>query len=86
MMVGRILFSTLVLGIAAAAGAASRPNFAVFIADDLTFRDIGCYGGQARTPAIDKLAAEGLRFTRCFQAAPTCSPTRHCLYTGMYPV
>jgi len=44
------------------------------------------YGGQAKTPHLDKLAAEGMKFTRCFQAAPMCSPTRHCLYTGLYPV
>ena len=54
----------------AQAQAASKPNMVFIIADDCTFRDIGCYGGQARTPNIDKLAAEGMRFTRCFQAAP----------------
>lgn len=69
-----------------AAQDASRPNFVVLLADDLTYRDIGCYGGQARTPNLDRLAAEGMRFTSCFQAAPMCSPTRHCLYTGLYPV
>lgn len=62
------------------------PNFLVIIADDFTFSDVGCYGGQAYTPAIDSLARDGLRFTRCFQAAPMCSPTRHALYTGMYPI
>jgi len=56
------------------------------IADDCTFRDIGCYGGQAKTPHIDRLANQGMRFTRCFQAAPMCSPTRHNIYTGLYPV
>ncbi|MDP6354474.1 MAG: sulfatase [Planctomycetota bacterium] len=64
----------------------SRPNFLFIIADDCTFRDIGCYGGQAITPNIDKLATEGMRFTQCFQAAPMCSPTRHNIYTGLYPV
>jgi len=63
-----------------------RPNFLFVIADDCTFRDIGCYGGQAYTPNIDKLATEGMRFTECFQAAPVCSPTRHNIYTGLYPV
>jgi uncharacterized sulfatase len=70
----------------AQAQAASKPNMVFIIADDCTFRDIGCYGGQARTPHIDKLATEGMRFTRCFQAAPMCSPTRHNIYTGLYPV
>lgn len=65
---------------------AAKPNLLFIIADDCTFRDIGCYGGQAKTPNIDKLATEGMRFTRCFQAAPMCSPTRHNIYTGIYPV
>ncbi len=64
----------------------SRPNFVFIIADDCTFRDIGCYGGQAHTPNINKLASEGMRFTQCFQSAPMCSPTRHNIYTGLYPV
>tara|TARA_R110002049_G_scaffold305056_1_gene500979 strand:+ start:14940 stop:16358 length:1419 start_codon:yes stop_codon:yes gene_type:complete len=65
---------------------AASPNFVFIIADDCTFRDIGCYGGQAKTPNIDALADEGMRMTRCFQAAPMCSPTRHNIYTGLYPV
>lgn len=81
----------LALGIVLAFGRAqgqseSRPNFVVILADDLTFRDVGCYGGQARTPHLDRLAREGTRFKGCFQAAPMCSPSRHCLYTGLYPV
>jgi uncharacterized sulfatase len=70
----------------AADEAAKRPNFLFIIADDCTHRDIGCYGGQALTPNIDRLATEGMRFTQCFQAAPMCSPTRHNIYTGLYPV
>lgn len=66
--------------------AVDKPNIVLIIADDCTFRDIGCYGGQAHTPNIDKLATEGMRFERCFQAAPMCSPTRHNIYTGLYPV
>jgi uncharacterized sulfatase len=70
----------------AASASAAPPNFLLIIADDCTYRDLGVYGGQAKTPHLDKLAAEGMKFTRCFQAAPMCSPTRHCLYTGLYPV
>ena len=65
---------------------ATPPNFLLIIADDCTYRDLGVYGGQAKTPHLDRLAAEGMKFTRCFQAAPMCSPTRHALYTGLYPV
>ena len=66
--------------------AAERPNVVFIMADDCTFHDIGCYGGQAHTPHIDRLATEGMRMTACFQAAPMCSPTRHNIYTGLYPV
>lgn len=69
-----------------AAGASEKPNFVFVIADDCTFRDIGCYGGQAHTPNIDRLATEGMQFQKCFQTAPMCSPTRHNIYTGLYPV
>ena len=63
------------------------PNILFIIADDLTHRDIGCYGSKnVKTPNIDALAKEGMRFTHCFQAAPMCSPTRHNIYTGQYPV
>jgi len=79
-----ILF-LLLLALCGAAHAAT-PNLLLIIADDCTYRDLGVYGGQAKTPHLDKLAAEGMKFTRCFQAAPMCSPTRHCLYTGLYPV
>ncbi|MDF1842720.1 MAG: sulfatase-like hydrolase/transferase [Rubripirellula sp.] len=72
--------------LASFAQAANKPNLLFVIADDCTFRDIGCYGGQAHTPNIDGLAGEGVRMTHCFQTAPMCSPTRHNIYTGQYPV
>ena len=62
------------------------PNLVLVIADDCTKGDLGVYGGQAATPNLDRLAAEGMTFNACFQAAPMCSPTRHNLYTGLYPV
>ena len=78
------VLSGLVAGMGLAVEA--KPNFVFINADDLTHRELGCYGGQAKTPNIDRLATEGMRFTRCFQAAPMCSPTRHNIYTGLYPV
>ena len=81
-----LLASGLMATSLAQAGPTPTPNLVFIIADDRTFRDIGCYGGQARTPHIDGLAKEGMRFTRCFQTAPMCSPTRHNIYTGLYPV
>lgn len=74
------------VGVARRGQAATKPNFLFVIADDCTHEDLGCYGGQAYTPNIDRLATEGMRFTQCFQAAPMCSPTRHNIYTGLYPV
>ena len=68
------------------AAAQTQPNLVFIIADDMTYRDLGCYGGQAHTPNIDHLATQGMRFERCFQAASMCSPTRHNIYTGLYPV
>jgi uncharacterized sulfatase len=69
-----------------ALAAETGPNFLLIIADDCTYRDLELYGGQAKTPHLLALAAEGMTFDRCFQAAAMCSPTRHCLYTGLYPV
>lgn len=66
--------------------ATERPNIVYIMADDCTFHELACYGGQAHTPNIDRLATEGLLFERCFQTAPMCSPTRHNIYTGLYPV
>lgn len=68
------------------AAPAARPNLLLIIADDLTRWDTSVYGGQAATPNLEKLAREGMMFTRCYQAAPSCSPTRHALYTSLYPV
>lgn len=73
-------------GMLAALQASAAPNLLLIIADDCTYRDMEVYGGQAKTPHLNRLASEGMKFTRCFQAAPMCSPTRHCLYTGLYPV
>ena len=80
------LISTLLLVCGSWLAHAAPPNLLLIIADDCTYRDLGVYGGQAKTPHLDKLAGEGMKFTRCFQAAPMCSPTRHALYTGLYPV
>ncbi|MDA7525727.1 sulfatase [Verrucomicrobiales bacterium] len=65
---------------------AAQPNIVLMIADDCTYLDMEVYGGQAKTPHLNKFAQEGMQFSRCFQAAPMCSPTRHNLYTGIYPV
>ncbi len=64
----------------------SSPNVIFILADDLGWGDVGCYGAlQNLTPAIDSLAAEGLRFNHGYSGSATCSPTRVSLYTGRYP-
>src|SRR5262245_19842772 len=71
---------------AAAGSCAERPNFLVILCDDLGYGDLGCYGHpQIKTPRIDKLATEGIRFTDCYAAAPVCSPSRAGLLTGRTP-
>ena len=54
---------------------AARPNFVLIMCDDMGFSDIGCYGGEIRTPNIDRLAGEGLRFKRFYNCAK-CTTTR----------
>jgi arylsulfatase A-like enzyme len=64
-----------------------RPNILLVIADDQCWRDNGCYGNpDVKTPNIDQLAREGMRFTRCFTATAMCAPTRQQLYTGLFPI
>ncbi len=74
--------ASLIGGTPAVAGA--RPNIVVILADDMGFSDIGCYGGEIATPNLDKLAADGLRFTQFYNTA-RCCPTRASLLTGLYP-
>ena len=65
--------------------AAERPNFVIIMADDLGYGDIGCYGSERiETPHIDRLAAEGMRFTDYHSSGAVCSPTRAGLMTGRY--
>lgn len=78
-----LIVTAIVLGCASPALAARPPNFLVVVADDLGFSDIGCYGGEIRTPHLDALAANGLRFTQFYNTA-RCWPTRSAILTGYY--
>ena len=65
--------------------AVEKPNVVVIMADDLGYGDVSCYGSTAiRTPNIDRLAAEGIRFTSGYCSASTCTPTRYSFLTGTY--
>ncbi len=71
-------------GAPAAQKAAKRPNILIIFADDMGFSDLGCYGSSIRTPNLDRLAAEGMRFTQFYNVA-RCCPSRASLLTGLYP-
>jgi arylsulfatase A-like enzyme len=71
---------------AADVGAKRPPNVIIILADDQGYADLGCYGSfKIKTPRIDKMAAEGMRFTDFYAPAPVCTPTRAGLLTGCHP-
>src|SRR5881227_3842900 len=64
---------------------ADHPNIVLILADDLGYGDLGCYGQQRiKTPNIDQLAAEGMRFTSCYAGSTVCAPSRATLMTGKH--
>ncbi|MBE7538977.1 MAG: sulfatase [Opitutaceae bacterium] len=81
-----MLFSALLLAVASHKVAAAIPQDILFIqADDLGWSDLGCYGNaHVRTPAIDHLAATGMRFTQAYAGAPVCTPSRAATITGLH--
>ena len=79
------LLPALALGFGAAAQNTS-PNIVFIMADDMGWKDLGCYGNPFNeTPNIDQLASQGIRFTQAYAACPVCSPTRASILTGKYP-
>ena len=63
------------------------PNFVIIFTDDQGYGDVGVYGATSfRTPNLDRMAAEGVRFTDFYVAAPVCTPSRAALLTGSHPV
>lgn len=85
-MLARCLSLFVLCGLVAVAGAAERPpNVVIVFADDLGYADVGCYGGKIKTPHLDQMAGEGLRFTDFHVPAAVCSSSRASLLTGCYP-
>ena len=63
-----------------------RPNFVIIIGDDISWNDLGCYGNPAvKSPNIDQLAVEGIKYTNTFLTASSCSPSRCSIIAGRYP-
>ena len=79
-----LLLAVVFFGVCPPLSAAPKPNIVFILADDLGYSDLGCYGSEIRTPNIDGLAKDGIRFTQFYNTA-RCCPTRASLLTGLYP-
>lgn len=81
-----IVFILVGLGIGSPTTAQRKPNVILIYADDLGYGDAGCYGSvQLKTPQLDRLANQGIRFTNAHTTSATCTPSRYALMTGQYP-
>ena len=82
-----LVFGAALVGSSSGAQEPDRPNILLFIADDMTWSDAGALGNpMVHTPNLDRLAQEGTTYSHMFTATAMCSPTRHMIYTGQYPV
>lgn len=79
-----LIFTIFSAALATGAQTSAKPNFLIILADDMGFSDAGCYGGEIETPNLDRLAANGLRFTQFYNTA-RCWPSRTAVMTGYYP-
>ena len=82
----KLFFVSSLLVVAGAAAALPKPNIIFILADDLGYKELGSYGQKKiRTPYLDKLAKDGMRFTRNYSGNAVCAPSRCVLMTGKHP-
>ena len=81
-----VAFSCFILNFGILLAAQNQPNVVILLADDLGYKDVGCYGGPVKTPAIDQLAKDGVRFTDFYSGCAVCSPSRATLLTGRHHI
>ena len=79
-----IIFISFIVNKSTATEEEGRPNILVLISDDHNANTIGCYNGSFNTPGIDRIAREGIKFTRAYTNASLCVPTRYACLTGSY--
>ena len=78
-------FVTFLLALAFPKTGQAKPNLIFILADDLGYGDLGCYGQKLiKTPRLDKMAAEGMKFTRFYSGSTVCAPSRSVLMTGQH--
>src|SRR5687768_9207448 len=82
----KVVYGLLALIVAPTIKAADKPlpNIVLIYADDIGYGDFSCYGGAVKTPNVDRLAKEGLRFTSGYASSATCTPSRYSMLTGEY--
>src|SRR6187549_2428064 len=81
----RLVLCSLIFGLYSFGAPADKPNVVFIVADDLGYTDLACYGSKYySTPNIDRLAAQGVRFTNGYTCGPNCQPTRAALNSGQY--
>src|SRR5699024_9073383 len=81
----RVLMAAILVCMASAAYAQSPTNIILIVSDDLGYHDLSPFGGEVHTPALDRLAGEGVNATYFYLTAPGCTPSRASLLTGRYP-
>jgi arylsulfatase A len=85
LLTGILLGTVSVCTLCSANAVQDKPNFIIFLTDDQGYNDVGCFGSpNIKTPNLDRMAREGIRFTSAYVGSPVCGPSRSALMTGSY--